>query len=206
MVFTDAQAAIKRMASEEPGPGQVYVVQARKHIAALRRARPGTIIEIRWCPAHKGVPGNGRPTSGPSSQRKNRTPAGWSGYGSPIGRESGRCRSPDPLAHLNREISEKKWAEARRWVGGRVSGKKYNLPNKQRPDGTVAGSSKRLASRFCQLKTGHCLTGPLASTWSGRGTAHRQVLVVPVQNPDMGALFKDCPTGRPSKPFCGRRC
>ena len=47
-VFTDAQAAIRRMASDEPGPGQQYALQARKHIAALRRARPAIIIEIRW--------------------------------------------------------------------------------------------------------------------------------------------------------------
>jgi hypothetical protein len=33
------------------------------------------------------------------------------------------------------------------------------MPAKQKPDGAVAGSSKRLASRFYQLKTGHCLTG-----------------------------------------------
>ena len=57
-IFTDAQAAIRRMASEEPGPGQQYAIQARKHIAVLRRARPGITIEIRWCPAHKGVAGN----------------------------------------------------------------------------------------------------------------------------------------------------
>ena len=57
-IFTDAQAAIRRMASDEPGPGQKYAVQARKHIAALRRARPDIIIEIRWCPAHKAIAGN----------------------------------------------------------------------------------------------------------------------------------------------------
>ena len=57
-IFTDAQAAIRRMASGEPGPGQQYALQARKHIAALRRARPGIITEIRWCPACKGVAGN----------------------------------------------------------------------------------------------------------------------------------------------------
>ena len=57
-IFTDAQAAIKRIASEEPSPGQKYSLQARKHVATLRRSRPGIIIEIRWCPAHKGVPGN----------------------------------------------------------------------------------------------------------------------------------------------------
>jgi len=30
---------------------------------------------------------------------------------------------------------------------------------RKKPDGTVAGSSKRLVSRFYQLKTGHCFTG-----------------------------------------------
>jgi len=57
-IFTDAQAAIRRMASDVPGPSQQYALQARKHIAALRRAKPGIIIEIRWCPAHRGITGN----------------------------------------------------------------------------------------------------------------------------------------------------
>jgi ribonuclease HI len=57
-IFTDAQAVIRRMASEEPGPGQMYAIQARKHIATLRRARPDIIVEIRWCPAHQGAPEN----------------------------------------------------------------------------------------------------------------------------------------------------
>jgi len=46
------------MTSDEPGPGQQYALQARKHIATLRRARPDIVIEIRWYPAHKGVAGN----------------------------------------------------------------------------------------------------------------------------------------------------
>jgi len=33
------------------------------------------------------------------------------------------------------------------------------MPNSQRPDGTVAGSTKRLASKFYQLKTVHCRIG-----------------------------------------------
>jgi len=57
-IFTDAQAVIRRTASEEPGPGQMYALRARKHITVLRRARPDITTEIRWCPAHKGVPGN----------------------------------------------------------------------------------------------------------------------------------------------------
>jgi len=35
-----------------------YALQARKHIATLRKARAGIAIEIRWCPAHKEVTGN----------------------------------------------------------------------------------------------------------------------------------------------------
>jgi len=46
------------MASDEPGPGQQYALQARKHFATLHRARSGIVIEIRWCPAHKGVISN----------------------------------------------------------------------------------------------------------------------------------------------------
>jgi hypothetical protein len=37
--------------------------------------------------------------------------------------------------------------------------KEYKMPTKQKPDGTVAGGSKRHAPRLCQLKTGRCLTG-----------------------------------------------
>ena len=58
IIFSDAQAAIQRMASDETGPGQQYALQARKHITTLHRARKDIVIEIRWCPAHKGVAGN----------------------------------------------------------------------------------------------------------------------------------------------------
>jgi len=57
-IFTDAQAAIKRMTHGEPGPGQTYALQARQAIAALRKQEPAVKIEIRWYRAHKGIPGN----------------------------------------------------------------------------------------------------------------------------------------------------
>jgi len=57
-IFTDAQAAITRMAHGEPGPGQTYVLQARTAIAALHERKPSVEVEIRWCAAHKGILGN----------------------------------------------------------------------------------------------------------------------------------------------------
>jgi len=154
-IFTDAKAAIRRMASDEPGPGQQYALQARKHIATLRRARPGIVIEIRWCPAHKGVAGNEK------ADEWAKAAAEQSGNHRPI---------PRSLANLKREISEKKWVEAHQWAGGRTSKRKYRLPESQRPDGAVAGSTKRLALRFYQLKTGHCLTGQYLNWTKSRPT------------------------------------
>ena len=57
-IFTDAQAAMRRIVAEEPGPGQKYAVMARKWVAALKAAGPEMRIEVRWCPAHEGVEGN----------------------------------------------------------------------------------------------------------------------------------------------------
>ena len=39
-------------------PGQTYALQARKAMAALREREPSVEVEVRWCPAHKGIPGN----------------------------------------------------------------------------------------------------------------------------------------------------
>jgi len=92
-IFTDAQAAIRRMESDEPGPGQQYALQVRKHIATLRRARPDIVIEIRWCPAHKGVAGNEKADE----------------WAKAVAEQSGNHRPiPRSLATLKREISAKK--------------------------------------------------------------------------------------------------
>jgi hypothetical protein len=88
---------------------------------------------------------------------------------------------PKSLAHLKREISEKKWASVRPddgLVAGLPRRSMYKMPRKQQPDKTVAGSSERFASRFYQLKTGHCLTGQYLGWTRNQPTC--QVLVVPL--------------------------
>jgi len=78
---------------------------------------------------------------------------------------------PRSLAHIKREISTKKWDEARQWAGKRILAKKYRMPRKQQPDKTVAGRNKRVAARFYQIKTGHCLTGQYLEWTKNRASA-----------------------------------
>jgi len=171
-IVTDAQAAIRRMGSDEPGLGQQYALQARKHIAALRSASPGIIIEIRWCPAHKGIAGNEKADEWAKIAAKKPDTHGvqWLNYDYDGRTEVRVMPLPRSLANLKREISENKWAEARRWAGGRTSKAKHRMPKSQKSDGTVAGSTKWLASRLYQLKTGHCLSGQYLNWTKNRPT------------------------------------
>jgi len=189
-IFTDAQAAIRQMASDEPGPGQQYALQARKHIATLRRARPGIIIEIRWCPAHKGIAGNEKADEWAKIAAEEPDTRGveWLNYSDRT--EVWAMPLPRSLANLKREISEKKWAEACQWAGGRTS-KKYRMPKSQRPDDTVAGSIKKLASRFYQIKTGFCLPGQYLNWTKNWPTPQCWWCRYPNQTREH--LFKECP-------------
>jgi len=196
-IFTDAQAAIRRIAPEEPGPGQQYALQARKHIAILRRSMPGIVIEIRWCPAHKGITGNEKAEEWAKIAAEEPDTRGveWLDYSDRT--EVRAMPLPRSLANLKREISEKKWVEARQWAGGRTSKKKYRLPKSQRRDGTVAGSTKRLALRFYQLKTGHCLTGRYLNWTKNRPTPQCWWCRYRTQTWDH--LFKECPEWKPQQ-------
>jgi len=180
-IFTDAQAAIRRIASEEPGPGQQYAIQGRKHIATLCRVRPGITIEIRWCLAHKGIAGNEKADEWAKTAAEKPGTRGVA-YPGPL---------PRSLANLKREISEKKWTEAQSWAGGSVSKAKYRMPKSQKPDGAVADSTKRLASRFYQLKTGHARTGQYLHWAKVRPDAQCWWCNCPSQTRDH--LFKVCP-------------
>jgi ribonuclease HI len=116
-IFTDAQAAIRRMGSDEPAPGQKYALEGRRWIAALRESRPEVVIEIRWCPAHKGVEGNEKADEWAKLAVEEPDSRGveWLGRADQYGRRPmPPPTAPRSLANLKREISERKWTEAHR--------------------------------------------------------------------------------------------
>jgi len=90
---------------------------------------------------------------------------------------------PRSLANLGREISEKKWAEARQWAGGRTTKTKHRLPKNQKPDGGWEHQEDCLAVLPDQDGT---LPDRVVPSLDER-PAHPSVLVVPVPDPDSGA-------------------
>jgi len=134
---------------------QMHALQARKRTAALRGARLDITIKIRWCPAQGGCRGQTR-------CRRTRHP--WDGIT--------RVFGPGGVGHnaapqVSRTPQERDFGEE----VGRTPGNKYRMPSRQKSDNTAAGSSDRLASRFYQLKTGHCLTGQYLQWTRNRPTA-----------------------------------
>ena len=103
-IFSDAQAAIRWMASDEPGPGQQYALQAQKHIATLRQSRPGIVIEVRWCPAHKGVTGNEKADEWAKIGAEKPSTRGVEWPNFPVQTEVRGAPLPRSLANLKREI------------------------------------------------------------------------------------------------------
>jgi len=136
------------MTHDEPSPGQTYAPQARKAIAAQREREPSVELEIRWCLAYKGIPGN-EIADGWAKQAASEPDdhgAEWLALAN-----GDRLPSrPTSLAHLKRRASER----SGRKPGRRRLNKVYVLREKGKPDPTPARAENRTASRFYQLKSG----------------------------------------------------
>jgi hypothetical protein len=64
------------------------------------------------------------------------------------------------LPHLHRTTKEKKWSDTKSWLKESINNRPNYIPTRQqKPDPTAMATSKRLASRHYQLKTGHTITG-----------------------------------------------
>jgi len=127
-VFSDAQVALARIASDEPGPGQQYTLEAREWVAQFRKTRPGGSIELRWCPAHEGVEGNERADkeANLSAEEPEGRRVEWLGHTDRYGRRG--MPLPRSIANIRRQVAERKWAEARDWSEKRIERRKYKMP------------------------------------------------------------------------------
>jgi len=96
---------------------------------------------------------------------------GWFSTKNPDGTVTKRVFPlPRSFANVKRGFSEKKWQGAKAWTKimlARTVNRKYRPSDRQKPDSTIAKANKRLASRFYQMKTGHCLTGQYLA-WTTR--------------------------------------
>jgi len=153
-IFTDSQATLRRIQSDEPGPGQVLAL--RTMIWESELLRKNTQVEYWWVPAHKGIEGN-------EKADQQATKAAYKSRG-----KVSETQSPPPylnyvsFAHINRRLTNLKWEESKKKIQemGRKSKHSYRYDlGKRGGNSEVMGSRKAIAARFYQLKTGHALLG-----------------------------------------------
>jgi len=151
-VFTDSQATLRRIQSDEPGPGQVLALRTMNWADAL--ARKNFQVEYRWVPAHKGIEGN-------EEADQQATKAAYKHCGSYT-----ETQNPLPFldyvsfAHISRRLMEVKWEESKEEIIklGKKSKHTYRYGLVKRGgNSAVMGAKKMIAARFYQLKSGHAL-------------------------------------------------
>ena len=148
VVFTDSQATLTRIQSDQEGPGQ-NLTKMLFHWEQRLEAR-GANIEYRWVPAHKGVPGNERADYLAKFATEMRTYAWYGEHAAFVEQRS--------LANANRSAKEKQFTVDRQWLKTDLaSAYQYRQRRKRKMRPEVKGWGKRDIGIFMQMASGHTL-------------------------------------------------
>jgi len=193
-IFADAQAALQRITSDAPGPGQRYALAIAQQAHDLWEQRRVS-VQFRWVPSHAGTAGNEKTDEWAKMAARNERGSEQLPYES----------SSTSLAHLKRGIAERKWVEACSWMESRLSMHRAYRPRKRmRPDPTPAKASKAVASRFTSSGRGTPSSGR-----TSRRSASAPATPVGGATAELSSLASICSraarSGNPNRPSCGQR-
>ena len=192
-IFTDSQAAMRRVLDDRPGPGQQMAI--RGIIGAMKTYQRGASISVDWVPGHAGVVGNeiADQWAADAAAREFRISSGVLSNSVRLGPSTSEVSRSFLRATLrHRAISS--WGDEiiKRGRGGRP----YRVPRAgevPRIPTALQKVRKELASRFFQLASGHAMIAPFLKEkfgwvesdqcwWCGSGRQSRE------------HLFKECRT------------
>jgi len=151
-VFTDSQATLRRIQSDEPRPEQVLALRMMNWVDAL--ARRNIQVEYRWVPAHKGIEGN-EEADQQATKAANKHCGSYTETQNPL-----LFLDYVSFSHISRRLTEVEWEEHKKEIKelGKKSKHSYRYDLVKRgSNSAVMGAKKKIAARFYQLKSGHAL-------------------------------------------------
>jgi len=141
-IFSDAQAALRRVRKLDDGPGQPIVRAIHTFERSLSKL--GIEVEYCWVPGHKGVPGNELADKAAKRAATRGTRKHDTHYTS--------------LSHLHGAISMRVTETRKQFISERVN-KAFVYGGQRKMNPVLQKCSKKEASAFWQMSCGHALTG-----------------------------------------------
>ncbi|KAI5813529.1 hypothetical protein BZA77DRAFT_373516 [Pyronema omphalodes] len=153
---TESQAALRRLESDEPGPGQSVTRLIADEVRWLRR-NSDISVEFHWVPGHCGITENEAADAAAKLGTRHRCTA------LPLMRcDAPECLVPHEvsLAHLNRIATETRRDITKRWISQRAKDGRSFRPRKTWGlRDSLRSLPKRRSAVFLQLASGHALIG-----------------------------------------------